>query len=149
MRHLLDLIVAALSPDLLKPTWQRVAQAKGCPLVGHCYAASEAMFHLLGGADKGWVPQVLSHASWPAGLAPGQTHWFLRNARTGEVVDPTAGQFLPLCPDHSAAKGCGFLTRAPSRRAAVLIERVSARLMDTQHAGVVEWKTRRSQTPLP
>lgn len=56
------------------------------------------------------------HQPRALGLKPGQMHWFLRNAATGEIVDPTEGQF-PSGADHSAGKGCGFLTEGPSRRA--------------------------------
>lgn len=124
MQALAEMVCRALSPDLLKPEWRRIAARKRCWLSGHCYAASEAIYHMLGGSDAGWVPQVLNHEAWPEGLARGQTHWFLRNRRTGAVVDATSGQFHPLVPRHSAAKGSGFLTRQPSRRATIIMGRV-------------------------
>lgn len=116
----------SLSPDLLKPSWRRIAARRRCPFTGHCYAASEAIFHLLGGAPAGWIPQVLSHRTWPEGLKKGQTHWFLRNRLTGAVIDATSAQFHPLVPRHEAGIGSGFLTRRPSRRAAEIISRVAA-----------------------
>lgn len=126
----------SLSPDLLKPLWRKIAVTTGNRFTGHCYAASEAAYHMLGGADAGWVPCILTSAGWPEGLRSGQTHWFLRHRETGRVVDPTEEQFsVPV--DHSAGRGCGFLTSKPSRRAAILIER-SSRLLEIREAGLAE-----------
>lgn len=136
MNDLITDVQASLSPDLLKPDWRRIARRKRCNFTGHCYAASEALFHMMGGSREGWIPQVLNHSNWPEGLAKGQTHWFLRNRRTGVVVDATAEQFLPLAPRHSAAKGTGFLTRNPSRRAAIIIDR--ARVLQEENAAVAK-----------
>lgn len=118
-------VQSALTPDLLKPQWRKLARRRRCGLTGHCYAASEAIYHILGGGGEGWVPQVLSHRTWPEGLRKGQTHWFLKNRLTGAIVDATSAQFLPLVPRHEAAVGSGFLTRLPSRRAAEIISRVA------------------------
>jgi hypothetical protein len=74
---------------------------------GNCYVASEALYHLLGGKAAGWTPMTMRHE--------GDTHWFLRH-ESGTIVDPTAGQFQEP-PDYARARGCGFLTREPSRRA--------------------------------
>lgn len=122
-----DLVIAVqsvLSPDLLKPEWRRIARRSRCPLSGHCYAASEAIFHMLGGVGQGWGAQVLTSRTWPEGLRKGQTHWFLKNRLTGAIIDATSGQFGNLVPKHEAGVGCGFLTRTPSRRAAEIISRV-------------------------
>lgn len=81
---------------------------------GNCYVAAEALYHLLGGKNSGWVPQVMS-----VGL---DTHWFLRHRATGLVVDPTARQFGKTPPRYEAARGTGFLTKGPSRRAKALME---------------------------
>ena len=126
MQDIIDKVKNSLTPDLLKPEWRRIAKRKGCSLAGHCYAASEALYHMMGGSEAGWVPQVLTSAAWPEGLSKGQTHWYLRNRRTGAVVDATAEQFHPLLPRHDSGKGSGFLTRDPSRRARTIIGRVAA-----------------------
>ncbi|NTF17487.1 hypothetical protein G6L37_03655 [Agrobacterium rubi] len=127
MENLVFSVKKSLSPDLLKPEWRRIAKRKRCSVSGHCYAASEALYHLMGGSASGWVPQVLTHASWPNGLSKGQTHWFLKNRLTGAIIDATSEQFLPLAPQHDAGKGTGFLTRNPSRRASIIIERARVR----------------------
>lgn len=85
------------------------------PLTGHCYVASEAAYHVLGGKDAGWKPMFVRHEGAP--------HWFLRNERSGQDLDITAGQFRTT-PDYAAAKGKGFLTRDPSKRALSVIERM-------------------------
>lgn len=103
-----------LSDDLLKPAYRR--QPNRTPTSGHCYAASEALYHLLGGREAGLVPMVLRHEGGP--------HWFLRTAH-GAFLDPTSDQFTTP-PDHAAGKGCGFLTRQPSRRAQEILRRLAA-----------------------
>jgi hypothetical protein len=84
--------------------------------VGHCYVASEALFHLLGGRAAGWVPQFIRHE--------GQPHWFLRHGHTGEIADPTAKQFKTPVP-YEQGVGKGFLTKVPSKRAQALIDRMT------------------------
>jgi hypothetical protein len=103
-------IVAALTDDLRRAPWQGSPN----PLAGHCYVASEVYWHLNGGPSSGLVPQVIRHE--------GATHWFLR-ATDGRVIDLTADQFSTPVPYH-LARGCGFLTKRPSKRAAIVIERI-------------------------
>lgn len=81
---------------------------------GNCYVTSEALFHLLGGKAAGW--EVL-RMKWE-----GDTHWFLRHM-SGIVLDATASQFRTP-PDHFKAVKTGFLTKKPSKRARVLMDRL-------------------------
>ena len=83
---------------------------------GNCYVTSESIYHLLGGKDAGWTPCVLR-------LDSGRTHWFLRY-RSGMVLDVTAKQFGKKTIDYSLGRGSGFLTKKPSRRAALLMEQL-------------------------
>lgn len=111
VRDIGNRIVRALSDDL------RRAPHKGDTnrLRGHCYVASEALYYM---ADKHGVqlrPMFIRHEGAP--------HWFLMGS-DGEVYDLTAGQFGIPVP-YSKAKGKGFLTSAPSARAAELIRRAS------------------------
>jgi len=105
----------ALSPDLLKEPWRSRVLARRCdPMTGHCYIASEAAYHLLGGKRAGWQPMFVRHE--------GQPHWFLVGPR-GEILDITARQFkTPV--RYSRAIGKGFLTTRPSKRARIVIGRV-------------------------
>lgn len=81
---------------------------------GNCYVASEALYHLLGGKAAGWTPMCMRHE--------GSTHWFLRH-RSGLILDPTRPQFRTP-PDYPRARGKGFLTKQPSRRARELMDRI-------------------------
>ena len=80
---------------------------------GHCYVASEAAYHLLGGKNAGFTPMFLYHE--------GKPHWFLKQDK--RIIDLTADQFKTK-PDYSLAKGKGFLTKKPCRRTKILITRL-------------------------
>lgn len=112
-------VVESLTPDLLRPRYRALA---GGPTAGHCYHAAEALHHLLGGRAAGWTPQV--HRD----RADGVTHWWLRHA-DGRVADPTADQFVSqgLEPPYALGRGCGFMTRRPSRPAQTILSRIECR----------------------
>lgn len=118
-RRVTAAVVASLSVDLLKPRYRAAAAGKH-KTFGHCYAASEAVFYLLGGKESPYSPHVLR--------IPGGTHWFLKHKVTGKALDPTAKQF-PQPVRYENAVRCPFLTRGPSKRAAIIIERARARLI--------------------
>lgn len=92
---------------------------------GNCYVTCEALYHLLGGKAAGFKP---FHMRWE-----GESHWFLKklvknsNDFTGGytwvVIDPTASQFKET-PDYTLGKGKGFLTKKPSRRAQLLMQKM-------------------------
>lgn len=126
--HYIPAIQKALSPDLRTPKWAAKASAEDAanPMKGHCYVAAEVLFHLLGGKDAGWKPMTLNHDTFPEGLPEqGDTHWYLQHA-DGRIADPTASQFGAHEVPYDKGKGCGFLTREPSRRARVVMERMAA-----------------------
>jgi hypothetical protein len=79
---------------------------------GNCYVTSEALYHLLGGRAAGWKPMTLRHE--------GDVHWFLQHD-SGLVLDATVAQFQAR-PDYAQARGRGFLTKQPSKRAAALMQ---------------------------
>ncbi|MBY0403018.1 MAG: hypothetical protein K2X66_03910 [Cyanobacteria bacterium] len=112
-----------LTPDLLNKMWRAKNEASGNPLVGHCYVAAEALFHLLGGKKAGWQSMMLNHTAWPQGCDPGETHWFLRHT-SGLIGDPTAGQYEGQPIAYSLGIPCGFLTKAPSQRAQRVLETI-------------------------
>lgn len=105
-------IAAVLSDDLRKPKY------RGDPnrMKGHCYVASESAMHLLGGSRAGWKPMNVQHEN--------DQHWYLEGPR-GEILDITSSQFKTPVPYH-LARGRGFLTKEPSKRAAEVIRRVKA-----------------------
>jgi len=101
-----------LSDDLRREPWK----GNPNPLAGHCYVASETLWHLLGGRASGYTPAFVRWEDSP--------HWFLRDAG-GKILDPTADQFETL-PDYSLGVNKGFLTRHPSLRSTRLMGRVLA-----------------------
>lgn len=105
-------IRAVLTEDLLKPQYRN--RPGRTPTAGHCYAASEALFHLLGGKAAGLTPMQVRHE--------GVSHWFLRTP--DGPLDPTADQFTTPV-SYRDAVGRGFLTREPSTRAAEILRRVA------------------------
>lgn len=106
----MSLIVHALTDDLRRAPWKGSPN----PLAGHCYVASEAAYHAMGGAASGYVPQTIQHEGGP--------HWYLRKASDGTILDLTAGQFKTPVP-YAKGRGCGFLTRQPSKRARIVLQR--------------------------
>ena len=94
---------------------------------GNCYVTCEALYHLLGGAEAGYVPHTVRHE--------GAVHWYLVRARDfhlglklgtledRQVIDPTVSQFKTT-PDYSKGRGRGFLTKKPSKRARALMDKL-------------------------
>ncbi len=104
-----------LSPDLLSAQWKKLVKPCDHRTAGHCYAASEAAYHLFA-KKKGYKPAVIN-------LGEGKTHWFLRHP-SGGVIDVTRFQFdYPV--KYSKGKNCGWLTGdKPSRRCKEIMHRV-------------------------
>lgn len=104
-------------------TTRRTSRASRKTRRGNCYVTCEALYHLLGGKAAGYHPHVVTHE--------GDTHWYLlydkahgpNGLYTTIVVDPTASQFRTP-PDYRKGRGCGFLTKGPSKRARELMERM-------------------------
>lgn len=106
----------------------RQAKYKGCdPLTGHCYVASEAAYHMLGGKEAGYKPMFVKHE--------GEPHWFLEGPN-GTRLDITAGQFKTPVP-YEKAVGKGFLTAKPSARAQTVINRVNLADRPVKQRGTV------------
>lgn len=82
---------------------------------GNCYVTCEALYHLMGGASSMWKPMVMR---WE-----GDTHWFLYHKSIRLILDPTRAQF-ERCPDYTKARGCGFMTKKPSKRAKLLMQQM-------------------------
>ena len=113
--------VLASRPDLLLPKWRKECEGDPCPLAGHCALGAEAIYWLLGYSKAGWKQY---HMRWE-----GFPHWFVRNVKTYEVVDPTREQYS-IVPDYSQGKG-GWINRGgrgPSARAREVILEVRRRV---------------------
>ena len=114
-------VLNVLTPDLLKKDY--VEANKTNATYGHCYSASEAVYHMLGGKASGLRPANGRDAN-------GVVHWWLKS-KDGRIIDPTATQYtsIGLNPPYEAGKGGGFLTKDPSRRAQTIIDRINAASM--------------------
>lgn len=112
----IPLIQKVLTPDLLKSAY--VQNNNGNPMYGHCYAATEALYHLLGGKESEWHPCRGRDAE-------GVTHWWLKNVK-GQILDPTAEQYTSLGkkPPYQEGRNGPFLTQQPSKRAKEIISRL-------------------------
>ena len=113
-------IIASLSDDLLNAEWRQLKRQdeNPDPTFGHCYCATEAAYHLLGGKEAGWKPMHLR--------CQDGSHWFLKHS-SGEIFDATVGQYQGQPIEYDRAKGKGFLTRQPSKRAQTLMQRLRSK----------------------
>lgn len=112
-------VQACLSDDLLSPEWRKRKKPKDDFTTGHCYIAAEAAYHAFG-KKHGYKPKVISGKGW--------THWYLQNSE-GDIIDPTKEQFLPKQPPYNKGRGNGFLTKRPSKRCRLLLERMRIRVV--------------------
>ena len=115
--ELMNKIQKCLTPDLLKKEYR--AENSTNPMFGHCYVASEALFHSLGDRDK---------CSAACGRdEQGIVHWWIVDNTTGEINDPTADQYLSKgkTPPYAKGRKTGFLTKLPSKRAQVVLARMA------------------------
>jgi len=121
VQELISEIQSVLSPDLLSPFWQDIVKkGDNHPTAGHCYAAAEALYHLIGGKRSHFIPQI-------ARMNDEETHWWLQD-KQGNILDPTAEQFYYKneTPPYENGRGTGFLTKIPSKRAQTIIDRVNS-----------------------
>lgn len=125
---LADAIRAALTPDLVRPKYRGHPEN---PMFGHCYVASEALFHLLGGRATNYRPY---HGKDDTG----DTHWWLEDTVTGFRYDVTADQYFIVGkkPPYDAGRMGTFLTKEPSKRARVVMDRINLKrnqVLDRPH----------------
>jgi hypothetical protein len=119
--NLIARIQSVLSPNLLHLDWKEMAH----PMAGHCYHASEALYHLYG-KDHGFTP---AHVEVYMGNLWGWVgHWYLYKGRHKSriILDPTAAQFGKIHIPYDEGRGCGFLTKQPSKRACEVMRRLKA-----------------------
>tara|TARA_R110000737_G_scaffold86681_2_gene119382 strand:+ start:3222 stop:4526 length:1305 start_codon:yes stop_codon:yes gene_type:complete len=102
-------IINSLSDDLLKKEYLNIKGKN--KFTGHCYIASECYYHL---TNKNLKVYHIKHEN--------STHWFIRDDK-GKIIDLTAGQFKSPVPYEEGRRGA-FLTKAPSKRCKILIDRV-------------------------
>lgn len=75
---------------------------------GNCYAASEALWHILGGKESKWkVMRISPKALGDLVDNEGTSHWFLQH-ETGVILDPSRQQYNGKLPDYSKAVRAAF-----------------------------------------
>jgi hypothetical protein len=112
---LIKAIQAVLTTDLLKKEY-RIANAP--PFYGHCYIASEALWHLTG--------KQLD--VYNAKDENGVVHWWLQDGI--RIVDPTLAQYAGRSPPYAKGRRAAFLSNGkmhgrPSKRAQAVINRLT------------------------
>jgi hypothetical protein len=146
-QNIINLIKKHLTPDLLQPPYKPI---KDNALAGHCYISAECCYHLF--AKKlGFRPYYVNAV--PNGSAlniKGVSHWVLARSKrssliwysdinafrdVGDMIDITQDQFRINSNNNRNWYGTlnyywgkatpkGFLTKEPSKRAQILMERV-------------------------
>jgi len=127
-----------LTDELRRPEYR----SNPDPLAGHCFVATNALFHLIDGAKTGWEMKCI-HKEHMKELAD-DTHWFLQHKKTGHVLDPTAAQFDGIAPyEKGVGKGTsqtGDDVGKPTKRAQVVIDRAKAVMNESpkEYLGTLE-----------
>ena len=88
------------------------------PTYGHCYVATELLFHLLK-SNK----QLADFRSYCGKDDLGVTHWWLANEDM-VILDPTADQYLSVerIPPYDVGRKQNFITPNLSKRAKQMME---------------------------
>jgi hypothetical protein len=116
--RLIQQIKSVLTPDLLKREYRSINEKN--PMYGHCYAATEALYHLI--KDSGQWSNYKPHRCKDD---KGVTHWWLQDSENN-ILDPTKEQYFSVgrTPPYANGRKGPFLTQQPSGRAATIIARV-------------------------
>jgi len=136
-----------LTSDLLGKDYKKDAPCKAGDTTGHCFITTQAAWFELGGKDSGYVPRMLTHKEFPEALKPGETHHYLINPNTNEVIDLTYDQFekkninqydIP----YQLGKKSGYQNQAiennkPTERTQKLLDRVNAENNNPQDAAQI------------
>src|ERR1039457_2892669 len=102
--------------NVLPPLWLKMNLESKVDSTGFCFAAANAVYHLLGGKASGLTPMVAKYFDPELLIADPQskgmaTHWWIRDS-AGNIIDPTSDQYtaLGLKPPYELGKGAGFNT---------------------------------------
>jgi hypothetical protein len=116
--QIISSVQRSLTPDLLRPEYR--GRNATNPMFGHCYVATEAFYHL----TKEECPGRFSiyHGKDDDGIV----HWWLHDNYEIRIVDLTADQYLSLNrkPPYEKGRAGFFLTKNPSKRAVIVMEKV-------------------------
>jgi len=114
IQNLINNIKDNLTSNLLKKEYRELN--KNNPMFGHCYIATETLYHLIN--NKDYKPYYGKDEN-------NITHWWLQNS-SGKILDATKEQYTSLNkkpPYHKGRKGA-FLTKQPSKRSKILINKL-------------------------
>lgn len=132
-KPIIRLVCSKLSPDLLKKEYRK--ENINNPMYGHCYVASEVIFHIL----EALRPN--QYAPFRGKDENGTNHWWIVEISTGKILDATAQQYFSkgVSPPYEKGRKCCFLTKNPSKRAQILLKRIGllAKLVDGQFQKVL------------
>jgi hypothetical protein len=106
LKNLIKEIILKDSGNLLKSKFKKEWTESNYTR-GYCYIVSEFLYHFYPLYFE-YTPHML--------YVDGETHWFLKNTQTGEIVDLTASQY-PFDLDYSkATKRAFFKGGIPTER---------------------------------
>lgn len=92
-------------------------------LAHHAYIASEFIYHVWG-KKHGFKPHYIKYDAFI-------THWFLKNPLSEDIIDITLGQYPTgiaediIYTGHDTGVCTGFLTKEPSKRTKLVMQKLS------------------------
>ena len=122
---LIEFIQLNLTKDLLKGRC-KIQEHK---LDGHCYVGAESLYHLIDKKNYNIYYYVYTDEFGRA------THWWLQHKENHIILDPTKEQYTDagLTPPYHLKKRGVFLTKLPSKRAKIVIDRVVAQMQENHY----------------
>ncbi len=101
-------------PKVLDPKWRQLNESSGVESTGFCAAATNAIYHMLGGKSAGLTPMVARYYDEEyARMFPDSggmtTHWWIRK-NNGDFIDGTGDQYTAFgkTPPYALGRGSGF-----------------------------------------
>ena len=118
--NIIEKIKSNLTSDLLKKEYREIN--KNNKFFGHCYVATETLFHFL--KDNDINNDFFPHYGKDQNNI---THWWLQN-REGKILDLTSEQYTSVGkqPPYKNGRRGAFLTKNPSKRSLKLMEKIFA-----------------------
>lgn len=119
---LISTIKSCLTPELLEPKYREENETN--PMFGHCYVATEALYHMLKSAKL-----IGSYKPCQAEDERGISHWWLQNEEE-KKLDITSAQYTSKgkTPPYSKGQLRSFMTPKASKRARQVIRCVREKL---------------------
>ena len=98
--------------------------------MGNCYAATEALYFILGGRKSGWKVMRIPDKDLGELRDPkASSHWYLQHKDTSVILDVTVLQFDGKTPDYSKGVHASFypVRTGISKRALQLVDTITYR----------------------